>query len=197
MSINFTKSVDNKIVFLGDTFVGKSSIVRRFSLRDFNNYQDPTIGAAFTSFNVIKNDIRYNYKIWDTAGQERYRSLASMYYRDADYAVIVFNISQENSFEGVKSWINELKRNSPDSRIIIVANKIDLAIREDKEVIINFLNNNSYDYFEVSAKTGENIDTLFDFIKENNIKKEQKVNLNNSKILLDFENKRDRNCCFL
>ena len=193
MSINFTKSIDNKVVFLGDSSVGKSSIVQRICLNRFNNYQDPTIGAAFLSFSVINNDIRYVYKIWDTAGQERYRTLANMYYRNSDYAVIVFDISQVNSFETVKLWIEEINNNAPKCKIIIVANKIDLPIKENQRKIVNFINEYEYEYFEVSAKTGENINNLFDFIKENNVNKSPEIS---NKILLNLENKREKKCCY-
>ncbi|MEE8478850.1 MAG: GTP-binding protein, partial [Candidatus Neomarinimicrobiota bacterium] len=120
------RGISCKVVFLGDTSVGKSCLAVRFVRNDFFEFQEPTIGAAFLSKTMTYNNKRYKFEIWDTAGQERYRSLAPMYYRGARAAVIVYDITHEDSFKGAKSWIRELKKKTSNCLIILVGNKIDL-----------------------------------------------------------------------
>ena len=97
---------------LGESGVGKTSIVQRFVTKDnFKEENPPTIGASFVSklVNIQGTDNNMKFQIWDTAGQEKYRSLASMYYKDAQVAIIVYDISKRATFEAVKFWNNELK----------------------------------------------------------------------------------------
>ena len=100
--------INAKLVFLGDTSVGKSSMVTRFLNKVFYEFQDPTIGAAFSSVTVDLDNKKIKFEIWDTAGQERYRSLAPMYYRGADAAVVVYDITNKDSFGVLEYWIKEL-----------------------------------------------------------------------------------------
>lgn len=151
-----------KLVLLGESSVGKSSIVMRYTTGNFQR-SNATIGAAYTtrttnyheSETVIK---RINLEIWDTAGQERYRSLAPMYYRNTDVAFIVFDVTKPESLRKAQSWINELKSyveqdRRDDIHIVLVGNKIDLdhtPIVMDKEFV------------QVSAKSGAGINELFE-----------------------------------
>eukprot|EP01083_Nonionella_stella_P183663 664337_1 len=123
-----------KLVLLGDSAVGKSSLVLRFVKGTFSEYQDSTIGAAFLTQTVnIEPDTSVKFEIWDTAGQERYHSLAPMYYRGAAAAVIVYDITSMQSFSRAKAWVLELqKRGSPDVVIALAGNKCDLA--ENRQV---------------------------------------------------------------
>ncbi|KAF4693254.1 Ras- protein Rab-5 [Perkinsus olseni] len=108
----------HKLVLLGDASVGKSCIVVRFARGEFYEYQEPTIGAAFMTQTVSPfpdSPVQIKFEIWDTAGQERYRSLAPMYYRGAAAAVVVYDITSRESFEGAKRWVNELRSShNPD-----------------------------------------------------------------------------------
>lgn len=107
-----------KLVLLGDTAVGKSCLVVRFVRDEFFEFQEPTIGAAFLTQTVALDDATVKFEIWDTAGQERYRSLAPMYYRGAAAAIIVYDITNPDSFEGAKSWVKELQRRG-DTNVVI------------------------------------------------------------------------------
>ena len=118
-----SKKKPYKLVLLGDTAVGKSCIAVRFVRDEFSEFQEPTIGAAFLTSNINYNNINYRFEIWDTAGQERYRSLAPMYYRGSSAAIIVYDITQKDSFYGAKSWINEVKKRASHCKIILVGNK--------------------------------------------------------------------------
>jgi small GTP-binding protein len=107
-----------KLVLLGDTAVGKSCLVVRFVRDEFFEFQEPTIGAAFLTQTVALDDATVKFEIWDTAGQERYRSLAPMYYRGAAAAIIVYDITNPDSFAGAKSWVKELQRRG-DTNVVI------------------------------------------------------------------------------
>ncbi|KAG8788344.1 hypothetical protein FRC15_004927 [Serendipita sp. 397] len=111
-----------KLVLLGESAVGKSSLVLRFVKDQFDDYRESTIGAAFLTQTVQLDDqTTIRFEIWDTAGQERYKSLAPMYYRNANCAVVVYDITQSASLEKARSWIRELQRQA-DPSIIIALN---------------------------------------------------------------------------
>ena len=99
-----------KLVLLGDSAVGKSSLVLRFVRGQFFEYQESTIGAAFLTQTVALNDTTVKFEIWDTAGQERYHSLAPMYYRGAAAAIVVYDITNRDTFQRAKQWVKELQR---------------------------------------------------------------------------------------
>eukprot|EP00731_Ephydatia_muelleri_P037831 Em0574g2a len=98
-----------KLVLLGESAVGKSSLVLRFVKGQFHEYQESTIGAAFLTQTVNVDDTTVKFEIWDTAGQERYHSLAPMYYRGAQAAIVVYDITNLDTFTRAKSWVKELQ----------------------------------------------------------------------------------------
>merc|ERR1712113_628789 len=98
-----------KLVLLGESAVGKSSLVLRFVKGQFHKFQESTIGAAFLTQTVLLDDTTVKFEIWDTAGQERYHSLAPMYYRGAQAAVVVYDVTSNDSFERAQRWISELR----------------------------------------------------------------------------------------
>ncbi|GMI31176.1 hypothetical protein TrRE_jg11447 [Triparma retinervis] len=120
-----------KLVLLGDTAVGKSCLVVRFVRDEFFEFQEPTIGAAFLTQSVQLDSSVVKFEIWDTAGQERYRSLAPMYYRGASAAIVVFDLSNKESYNGAKSWVK--------------------AYAEENNIL----------YLETSAKNAANVKNLF------------------------------------
>jgi len=163
------RGINCKVVFLGDTSVGKSCLAVRFVRNDFFEFQEPTIGAAFLSKTMTYNNKRYKFEIWDTAGQERYRSLAPMYYRGARAAAVVYDITHEDSFKGAKSWIRELKKKTSNCLILLIGNKIDLIEKRRVNVddVRNYARDNNIIYMESSAKTGTNVDQIFTNIAHN------------------------------
>lgn len=159
-----------KVVLLGESSVGKTAIVTRFTTGEFQT-NNATIGAAFTTKELEwvgeEDDIsrKVRFEIWDTAGQERYRSLAPMYYRNTDVAVVVFDVTQPESRDKAKSWIDELHCYVEDYKkddivVQVVANKSDLIVRGESEDVWNGVK-------LVSAKTGDGIEQLFKDIAEN------------------------------
>jgi Ras-related protein Rab-5C len=154
-----------KLVLLGESAVGKSSIVHRFVKDSFDDFRESTIGAAFLTQTLqLDENTTIKFEIWDTAGQERYKSLAPMYYRNANAALVVFDITQEASLERAKSWIKELQRQASEDIVIALAgNKVDLESERkvSKESAQAFANEENLLFFEVSAKTGEGVKDIF------------------------------------
>ena len=152
-----------KLVFLGESSVGKSSIIYRRVEKKFSEFLEPTIGAAFITTNVEIDNKKINLQIWDTAGQERYRSLTPMYYRGAHAAVIVYDITDYFTFMGAKRWIQEIRKNNEDCTIFLIGNKKDLnSLRKvDYNEANNYSRVNKLIFLEASAKTGNNVDEIF------------------------------------
>eukprot|EP00566_Odontella_aurita_P028630 CAMPEP_0113549294 /NCGR_PEP_ID=MMETSP0015_2-20120614/13357_1 /TAXON_ID=2838 /ORGANISM="Odontella" /LENGTH=193 /DNA_ID=CAMNT_0000449995 /DNA_START=115 /DNA_END=696 /DNA_ORIENTATION=- /assembly_acc=CAM_ASM_000160 len=153
-----------KLVLLGDTAVGKSCLVVRFVRDEFFEFQEPTIGAAFLTQTVALDDSTVKFEIWDTAGQERYRSLAPMYYRGAAAAIIVYDITNPDSFAGAKSWVKELqRRGDPNVVIALAGNKADLESRRkvEFEEANAYAEENGILHLETSAKNASNVKALF------------------------------------
>lgn len=123
-----------KLVLLGEAAVGKSSLVLRFVSDDFQENKEPTIGAAFLTQKCSLPNRTIKFEIWDTAGQERFASLAPMYYRNAQSALVVYDVTKPTSFIKARHWVNELKAQaSPGIVIALVGNKLDLVDEDDEE----------------------------------------------------------------
>ncbi|KAH7649004.1 Rab5 [Cryptosporidium xiaoi] len=177
------KTLHLKLVILGDASVGKSCLLVRFSKDEFHEYQEPTIGAAFMTQSVnVDDEYIVKFEIWDTAGQERYRSLAPMYYRGAAAAIVVYDITNSDSFQGAKSWISELQNiNNSDIVVALVGNKQDLESSRavDVDIVSAYAKEKGILNFETSAKTGYNVQALFEEIARN-LPKANKIDNNNS-----------------
>jgi len=158
-----------KLVLLGDSAVGKSSLVLRFVKGQFHEYQESTIGAAFLTQTVPVDDTTVKFEIWDTAGQERYHSLAPMYYRGAPAAIVVYDITYPETFARAKTWVKELQRQAnPNIVIALVGNKLDLASKrqvptDDAQA---YADENNLLFMETSAKTGVNVTEVFTAIAQ-------------------------------
>ncbi|RKF57725.1 Vacuolar protein sorting-associated protein 21 [Erysiphe neolycopersici] len=123
-----------KLVLLGEAAVGKSSIVLRFVNNDFQENKEPTIGAAFLTQKCNLPSRTIKFEIWDTAGQERFASLAPMYYRNAQSALVVYDLTKPSSLIKAKHWVAELQRQaSPGIVIALVGNKLDLTNENQDE----------------------------------------------------------------
>jgi Ras-related protein Rab-5C len=155
-----------KLVLLGESGAGKSSIVQQFCYQKFEINTASTIGASFQAQTVVLDEFTLiKFDIWDTAGQERYNSLAPMYYREAAAAVVVFDLTSLASFAKAKAWIDELKQQAKkEVQIGLAANKLDLAGQHRQvatEEAEHFANQHGLVYLETSAKTGHNVNQLF------------------------------------
>ena len=162
-----------KLVLLGEAAVGKSSLVLRFVSNDFQENKEPTIGAAFLTQKCTIGERTIKYEIWDTAGQERFASLAPMYYRNAQAAIVVYDITKPASFIKARHWVKELhEQANRDITIALVGNKLDLVeddSAEDGETLRkvsveegqSLADEEGLLFFEASAKTGNNVNEVF------------------------------------
>ena len=198
-----------KILTLGDTMVGKSSIVLRFSEDKFDDNQFATIGIDFKTKYIKIGDSSVKVLIWDTAGQEKFQNIAKQYYKGANGVLLIYDIGSRKSFERIDFWLKELKENNRIDELFIclVGNKIDM---EDKRVITteegeNYAKSNNILFFEVSAKSGKGVIELFNkviggamdkiFITNEKDENEDKVRLSSFLEKGDYKEKNKR-CCF-
>jgi small GTP-binding protein len=151
-----------KVVLMGASSVGKTSLVIRFSRNVFTSAQESTIGAAFISREVDTGRGTVALHVWDTAGQERYRALVPRYSQGAVAIIIVFDLTDNNSLDAAKDWFSETRENHSAAVIwFLVGNKCDLPIVADVEKAREFATTNGLTYVETSAKTGQNVNELF------------------------------------
>ena len=155
-----------KVVLLGESGVGKTSIITQFTTSEFQEDQISTTGASFSSktFNFDEIGKNLSFEIWDTAGQEKYRSLSKMFYKDAGVAILVYDITSKESFEQLKNyWVIQLREYGPKNIIIAIAgNKSDLENEQvDEEEVRNYCKDNNFLYKRTSAKNHSSIDDLF------------------------------------
>ena len=152
-----------KILMLGDSGVGKSSLLVRYSHGEFDQMLGTTgIDFKFNNIEIDKKKIKL--EIWDTAGQERFRSITTKYYKGIMGILLVFDVSERNSFDNVSSWVSQIEDNTKDNEIIkfLIANKVDIRNRNVSEEEGKFLANKfNMAYYETSAKNDTNVNSAF------------------------------------
>ena len=157
-----------KILTLGDTSVGKTSIILRFTKEKYNSNRLATIGVDFKSKIIQSENQRIKVLIWDTAGQERFKNIASQYYNGGDGAILTFDITNRKSYERILYWLDELKqkKNIDDMGLVLVGNKSDLSdIREVSfEEAEKFAKDINIKYFETSAEKNIGISDMMNYI---------------------------------
>jgi len=169
-----------KLVLLGQAGVGKSNLVLRFVKGEFHENNESTIGAAFLTQTVpLSDQTMVKFEIWDTAGQERFNSLAPMYYRGAQAALVVYDITNESSYTRAKSWVKELQTQGTARMIIaLVGNKVDLEdnrrVRSEEAQL--YAEENGILFAETSAKTAHNVAQIFESIAKALPKDKEKSN---------------------
>jgi len=149
---------------IGDSGVGKSNLLSRFTRNEFNLESKTTIGVEFATRSIIAENKLIKAQIWDTAGQERYRAITSAYYRGAVGALLIYDISKHLSFENVEKWLKELKDHAePHIVIMLVGNKSDLRhLRAVKtEDAAAFAERNGLAFLETSALDSSNVEVAF------------------------------------
>ena len=154
-----------KYIIIGDAAVGKSNLLLRFAQNDFKSEYQLTIGVEFGAKNIELNSKKYRLQIWDTAGQENYRSITRAYYKNSVCAILVYDITNRDSFEHISTWIEDCLAQSPKTVfMVLVGNKSDL--NEQRRVTLEegqqMAKNNNLIFFETSAKSGENVDKIFE-----------------------------------
>ena len=154
-----------KYVIIGDSGVGKSNILLRFINNTFSEEFRSTVGVEFAAKNIIINKNTYRVQIWDTAGQETFRSISRAYYKNSVCACVVYDISNYSTFESVQSWIEDCKSQSSKTiLLILIGNKS--VLNDIRQVTYDegakFAKSNNMIFLETSAKTGDNINEIFD-----------------------------------
>jgi len=158
-----------KLVFLGEQSVGKTSLITRFMYDSFDSMYQATIGIDFLSKTMYLDDRTVRLQLWDTAGQERFRSLIPSYIRDSSVAVVVYDISNANSFENTRKWVDDVRgERGNDVIIVLVGNKTDL---NDKRQVTTEqgekkAKENNLMFIETSAKVGHNVKNMFRMIAQ-------------------------------
>lgn len=196
------KDYSFKYIIVGDSSVGKSCFMLRYTDDRFKPSHDVTIGLEYGSKLIKLGKSQIKLQIWDTAGQENFRSIARSYYRGAVGLVLMYDITNKDSFLNTYRWLKEIKDvGSPDLIIALVGNKNDLANR--RKVTVNegqdFANTNDMMFFETSAVTGENVEKVFMVTCEKIMKKVESgkfdFTLENSGVRVLEKPKKKKKCC--
>lgn len=197
-----------KIICLGDSNVGKSTIISRLQNKKFTPHYKATIGIDFVQKDITFEDFHYQLQIWDTAGQENYRSIGGSYYKNSDCCILVFDKTVHKSFEEIEVWRrNFIERSNLKEEeqfpFVLIGNKNDLKDRVEvsEEEIVNKCNMNKYIYYDVSAKEDEDkFDMLVIEIIKQIISREKSVR--SQLIKEDFKlrlekkkSKKNESCC--
>ena len=176
------KIYDFKVILLGNSSVGKTSILERFVSKKFSEFQRCTINVECKKKSILLGPTTSALlSIWDTAGEEKFRALTKNYYRDAQGILLLYDINDRKTFLDLNKWIIDIYEicKKEEISIILVGNKIDLERNVKKDEIIQFAEKYGFQQFEVSAKNGINIDLIFEKLAEEMVEK--------------FENKEDNN----
>ncbi len=193
-----------KVIIIGDSGVGKSSILTMFCEKTIpDDYYNTTIGVDLFTKIININKKKIKLQIWDTAGQERFRSITRSYYRGAHGIIITYDITNKNSFDRVKEWISEIeKNNNLNPVIVLIGNKKDLDFKRavSYEVAKELADNLNIIFYEVSAMKNINIDECFNNItnelcieyekQQKNIEKDKKTSF------FEIDLKEKKCCCF-
>jgi len=185
-----------RAVIIGNSGVGKTSLIHRISYGSYLEQNHPTIGVGISNIKTQLNDKPFEYQLWDTAGQEIFRSVVPLYLRDSNCIILVFSLSDENSFEDMEEWLNTIRNiNIKNVPIVIAANKSDL---NDWKVDIYKAKDWAYlkkiPLFITSSITGQNIDNLFEMVAGNcfaSLKEDFVINDDKNSV---YEEKA-KNCC--
>jgi Ras-related protein Rab-11A len=201
-----------KIVLIGDSGVGKTNLLSRFTKDTFSEDTRNTIGVDFFAHDIIICDKKIKAQFWDTAGQEKYRAISSSYYKNAHGAILVYDITHRESFDNLNNWLEELKEHGEkDIKIIVLGNKCDLDSQRQisKEDGANLSEQQSTFFMETSAKTNVNdcVGQAFQILLQEIVKRlenEKKLVFENQKELISSKNinqrtteksNGDRSCC--
>jgi len=159
-----TRSYNFKVVLLGEGCVGKTSCVLRYVEDKFNDRHITTLQASFLNKKINLKGKRINLSIWDTAGQERFHALGPIYYRESNGAILVYDITDEDSFQKVKNWVRELRKMlGQDICLVIAGNKLDLEKNRhvSVEMAEEYASSVGAKHYQTSAKLDQGIDELF------------------------------------
>ncbi len=191
--------VKYKIMVLGESKVGKTSLIKRYTKDQFGGVYLTTVGMDFQDKIIEIEDKKVRLQVWDTAGQERFRNVTKSYFQSSHGLLVVYDITDKESFEKINFWMENIKNNAPEkAKLILVGNKCDLA--NERKVTIedgeNKARNYNIKFFESSAKDGTNVNELF-FYLANEIYQDEKTKEKDNKnsVKLKAKKKEKKGCC--
>lgn len=186
----------NKLIMLGDSGVGKTSLVRQWVQHSFiEDFISPTVGAAYSQTTFTFEDVEETIQIWDTAGEEKYRAMAPMYSQQAFCAVIVFDMTNAQTFDNISQWIQCIPPKIP---IAIAGNKADLVnlVVKDEEAM-KFANSINSTFYRTSALSGLGVQDMFENLLQTAFKtrKQVKTQTNSNAVEFNQKDQKKSNCC--
>ena len=186
-----------KIMILGESMVGKTSFITRYTLDKFGERYLCTIGIDFQVKIVSKNGKEIKLQIWDTAGQERYRNVAKSYFQSSQGFIVCYDISNKNSFNQVKYWVEQIKSISDEkTKCILVGTKCDLSEREvSEEEGSEFAKKLGFKFFETSAKLNMNVNEAFDGLLDEILLNYRGSKRNSMMLSKKLNQKEKKSCC--
>ena len=193
-----------KVITLGDSGVGKTSIITRYTSGTFKEHRLSTAGSVFHFKDVVlKDGTKIKLKLIDTAGQEKYRAMAKSYYKNAQGILLIFSYDSKKSFDHMEKWLESFKDNVSDQEgipLFLIGNKCDVENKEIKDDLIEDLKKrtNIQDYIKVSAKSNIGIDELFDSLAEKMFKQNKKYDYNkqfNELLITKKKKKKNSDAC--
>ena len=155
-----------KLLVVGNSGVGKSSLLLRFAEDKFTELFESTIGVDFKIKYMTVNDKIIKLQLWDSAGNEQFRSITKCYYKGTSGVIIVYDVTDVNSFNNIKTWVNDIKENSDNMPFILVGNKTDLDRKIPYEQAKELADSLNIEYIETSSKNNKNIEKVFMTIVE-------------------------------
>ena len=196
-------SITFKILTIGESGVGKTCVLRRFVENKFLKNHLATIGIDFKTKTLNINNQEIKLKIWDTAGQERFRNITTQYYKGADGIVLVYDVTDEASYEKIRDWMEQILSNTQQEEIglVLLGNKCDMEPRTvTEEMGKKMAEELKVNYFETSALTGQGIKEAFEQLTRDIMKKRGVGETNSDGRGVDLKNKKkngknDKDCC--
>ncbi|CAD6582464.1 MAG: hypothetical protein CYPHOPRED_002042 [Cyphobasidiales sp. Tagirdzhanova-0007] len=182
------KKVLLKVIILGDSGVGKTSLMQQFVTKRFSNQYKATIGADFLTKEIMIDDRLVTMQLWDTAGQERFQSLGVAFYRGADCCVLVYDVNSSKSFETLDSWRDEFliqasPRDPENFPFVVIGNKIDMEesrrMVSQKRAMTWCQQKGNIPYFETSAKEAINVEQAFQAACKNALQQDSEADISN------------------
>ncbi|EKE38386.1 hypothetical protein ENUP19_0061G0025 [Entamoeba nuttalli] len=168
-----------KILMIGESSVGKTSLVKRYCEGMFLEEMMSTVGIDFEFKELKIGETPVKLQIWDTAGQERFHNVTSSYFRGTHGCIIVYDVNKLETFEKLNYWIEEYRDEQPNSEIIIVGNKIDKEMKVLESSAIQFANTRKARHYLSSAKTGQNVEEIFQDLAESILQNKKLIALLN------------------
>lgn len=184
-----------RLLIIGDSGVGKSSIITRYTDETFDTNYLTTIGIDFKIKRIVIDNKRYKLQIWDTAGQERFRTITTNYYRGAMGIIIAYDVTNHMSFESVNRWVGNIRENMYQDKpvvCVLVGNKTDLERVISRERGEELARQNNIKFFECSSKNNIGINEIFESLTRDIIEKVHLDKITNNIVLQNNERKK---CC--